>query len=191
MSENATSAPELTQARLKELLHYNPDEGVFTWRVRRKGTRSDQVAGGKQSCGYVEIRIDGKRHLAHRLAFLYVTGAVPSGPVDHINHNRSDNRWGNLREATVSQNLGNARLSKRNKSGHKGVYWDKRDGRWLAHIGMNGRVKRLGRFTDINDAISAYTAAAQSHFGEFANAARREQGRQPETEIVPSGLITG
>ena len=90
----------LTQARLKKLLSYNTDTGEFRWRVTRRGAaRAGSVAGCVRHDGYVRIAIDGKRYLAHRLAWLYVHGElVPE--LDHANGVRSDNRLDNLRPAT-------------------------------------------------------------------------------------------
>lgn len=171
MSKHATATPALTQARLRGLLNYDPDSGIFTWADRRYGVRQNLVAGTLKPSGYVRIGIDGRMYSAHRLAFLYMTGEFPCGDVDHINHDRSDNRWGNLRVASRAQNLGNASLSKRNKSGFKGVSWNKQSRKWQAHICVGGRSKFLGLFIDIEKAAAAYASAAREHFNEFAHAA--------------------
>ncbi len=92
---------ELTQKRLKELLHYDPDSGVFTWKVNRGGiAKAEVVAGCIGSHKYILINVDRKRYLAHRLAFLYMENHFPVNQVEHINRIKSDNCWGNLRHST-------------------------------------------------------------------------------------------
>ncbi|PWC54682.1 hypothetical protein TSA6c_00105 [Azospirillum sp. TSA6c] len=163
------SNSELTQARLRDLLTYDPQTGIFTWRVDRGTAKAGQAVSCVSGAGYVQIRIDGKRHSAHRLAFLWMTGNWPDKQVDHINRDRVDNRWGNLRLANSSQNLANRPLNRNNTSGVKGVCWDRRDEKWSARIRANGKRRFLGCFSDINDAAAAYDAAAKQHFGDFAN----------------------
>ena len=90
----------ITQSELKELLNYDPATGVFTWLVSRGRVKASSVAGHVHSRGYIVIMVDGRRHLAHRLAFVYMTGTFPDDQVDHINEIKADNRWINLREAT-------------------------------------------------------------------------------------------
>lgn len=159
--------PELTQARLKELLHYDPGTGVFTWRFSRRRVKRRDVAGSDNGSGYISIAIDGGRYRAHRLAWLYMTGKWPNGDVDHVNRCRSDNRWENLREATRSQNCANRPLAAENTSGARGVSWSKRDEKWRAEIRVNGKIRYLGVYSDIGDAAAAYSSAAEKAFGEF------------------------
>ncbi len=111
----------ITQARLKELFTYNPETGIFT----RKAQRGSQKAGSKAGClnrsnGYVAIMVDYRSRHAHRLAWIYMTGETPKN-IDHINGNRSDNRFENLRNVETQQNNTNASLQKRNKTGFVGV----------------------------------------------------------------------
>ena len=115
----------ITIEQLKEVLEYNHDTGVFNW-IKRNGPRAKvgDVAGCK-SDGYIVIKINRKRHPAHRLAYLYMTGNFPENLIDHINHIRDDNRWANLRDATNSQNGSNRVKGKNNTSGYKGVRWNK------------------------------------------------------------------
>lgn len=153
--------PALTAARLRELLHYFPETGVFTWKISRGLAVVGAEAGTKVSNGYIHICID--RHVigAHRLAWLYVHGKWPKSNIDHINRNKVDNRIANLREATTSENGQNTLVNKRNTSGYKGVSWLSCRNRWRALITVNGKKHNLGLFKDPKDAYAAYCAAAQ------------------------------
>jgi hypothetical protein len=162
-------ATELTQARLKELLHYNPDTGVFTWLASPRGGWAGKTAG-YASNGYRRLRINERQYLAHCLAWLYMTGSWPSKQIDHINADRSDNRISNLRLATRSQNGANARRRVDNTSGAKGVSWHRITGKWSASLAVNGRQYHLGLFDSTAEASAAYAAAAERHFGQFARA---------------------
>jgi hypothetical protein len=94
---------------LTSVLHYTPETGEFLWNLPRPKIRVGQRAGyKKKNTGYIYIEIDGKSYSAHRLAWFYVTGTFPKKQIDHINRNRSDNRYENLREATNSQNKANS-----------------------------------------------------------------------------------
>ena len=116
---------ELNQSRLKELLAYDPDTGVFTRLVKsNRNVRIGAVAGTCDSKGYGQISVDGKLYRAHRLAWLWMTGAWPVAQLDHRNGVRHDNRWENLREATNGENNQNAAIRSNNTSGFMGVCWD-------------------------------------------------------------------
>ncbi|WVS23993.1 hypothetical protein QkW1_70 [Ralstonia phage QkW1] len=156
----------LTQQRLKELLNYDPETGEFTWRFNRKGVLAGCRAG-TISYGYVSIRIDGVRLMAHRLAWLYMTGKWPADVIDHINLDKADNRFFNLHEATIQQNLVNQRG--RSVSGLKGVV--KVKGRWRAVIHRDGKTRHIGYFDTAEGAHEAYAAEANKLHGEFARAA--------------------
>lgn len=151
----------LTQERLKELLHYDPDTGVFTWRITKRAAKQGAVAGHVSSKGYRHISVDRKLYLAHRLAWLYQTGCWPLDEMDHINRCRDDNRIANLREANRTINCQNTSLSKNNRTGHRGVGWHKSTGRWRARIQAQGKMMALGYFDDIEHAVAAYSAAAR------------------------------
>lgn len=160
----------LTQERLREALDYDPATGAFTWRIPRRGLFVGDRAGYVNKQGYTFIRVDGHLYLAHRLAFLWVDGAMPV-IVDHINGDPADNRWANLRACTQRENTRNKRASKANTSGAKGVYWDAARGKWLAAIGIDGRNKYLGRFATIDEAKAAYAVASHQLHGEFGRVA--------------------
>ena len=158
----------LTQARLKELLHYDQGTGKFTWLVGRLCIRKGSIAGTTDIQGYRVVKIDGKSYKAHRLAWLYMVGGWPLDEIDHINTDRADNRWVNLRAATHGQNQANSRVQKNNTSGYKGVAWAKRQRRWRAQIRTNNKTKNLGYFKDISVAAAKYAEAAENTFGKFA-----------------------
>lgn len=148
----------VTQDRLKEILEYDPNTGLFT-RIKKVsiGAKIGDVAGSKYSNGYINISIDGKRYGAHRLAILYMTGEFPEFNADHINGIRDDNRWENIRSVTHRENCLNQRMPRHNSTGFVGIY--KEQGKWRARVQFNKKNIHLGCFDDLNDAISARKAA--------------------------------
>ena len=160
---------ELTQDRLRELLHYDPLSGVFTHRVTRGGrAQVGTVAGSRVTSGHVQIKVDRRGYLAHRLAFLYMTGEWPAAEVDHINRVRDDNRWDNLRPATHAQNMVNKQFPC-NSTGFRGVVrFGKRFGAAI-YVGCDGKKKRihLGMFATAEEAHQAYLTAARELHGDF------------------------
>lgn len=156
----------LTQSQLKSALKYDPRTGLFVWlkdvRTGRYGTqfacRKGDIAGSIGARGYVLIGVGGVVYRACRLAFLYRNGVWPTVDVDHINGDRSDDRWVNLREATRSENNQNQRIPRsNNKSGYLGVcaYRSK----WHAQIKVDGVRHHLGYFEDPEEAHLVYLAA--------------------------------
>lgn len=149
----------ITQERLKELLSYDPDTGVFTWKVSRGNCKScdkaGSIAAGSGGKSYLQIMVDGKRYLAHRLAWIHRHGHFPPHEIDHINGDGVDNRLCNLRSVTGSENRKNRRLQSNNISGTCGVYWHKASGKWQAQIKVDSKYLHLGSFEDINDAVKA------------------------------------
>lgn len=160
----------LTQARLRELLHYDPETGEFRWRNDTKySLRAGRIAGGVgASNGYRVIGVDGDIYRAHQLAWLYMTGRWCWPMIDHRDGNPANNCWNNLRRATYSENNANRALQRNNRSGFKGV--SLRGGKWRARIRKNGRLHALGAFATPEAAHAAYVAAAHRLFGEFARA---------------------
>ena len=148
----------LTQTELKRLWDYNPSTGIFTRLVRNNGrVNVGDVADSLRLDGYIQIQISGKTYLCHRLAWLYMTGNFPNEQTDHLNGIRHDNRWVNLRDATNSINQQNQRGPKsNNKSGHLGVSWYTRNGKWRADIKVNGKSFHLGTFDDVHEAAECY-----------------------------------
>jgi hypothetical protein len=156
----------ITPERLREVLHYDPDTGKFTWRVSRRCVRAGDEAGGlNKHLGYRYIGVDGRRIPSHRLAWLYMTGDWPDGEIDHINRDRADNRWSNLRAASATENRANSKLRADNSSGLRGVVWDFQRRLWMARI----KNSHIGRFATKEEAARAYDAAAIRLFGDFAN----------------------
>lgn len=151
----------LTQAGLKEALHYDADSGIFRWKISKNNrVKLFQAAGHLDFYGYIKIRFQGKLYFAHRLAWLYVNGKWPTNQIDHINGVRNDNRICNLRCATVSQNLQNLRNARSdNKSGFLGVGLHKRSNKYYAHIRIGGKLKHLGSFKTAEQAHAVYLAA--------------------------------
>lgn len=161
--------PAITQSRLKELLHYDPETGVFTRRVSRSGGGlAGSVAGTVGRDGYSRIQYAGRQYLAHRLAFLYMTGEFPAESVDHINRDRSDNRWGNLRPASTVENLRNKSPYSNNSSGFRGVSLDKRLKKWKSYGAANGKLVYLGMFLTAEEAAATSRAWRDEHYGEFS-----------------------
>lgn len=163
------NAADLTAERLRELLDYDPGTGIFTNRTRRStNTVVGAQAGYAKRAGYRVIRLDRILYYANRLAWLYVHGEWPKGMVDHADGDPSNDRIGNLRDATRAQNGWNAGVRADNTSGHRGVHWSKIHERWVASIQVNGRRTCLGYFADITAAAKAYDAAAARLFGAYA-----------------------
>ena len=154
---------------LQKILSYDPETGVFTWKVRpSKSIVEGSVAGSVDSTGYRKIRLKKKAWLAHRLAWLFGTGKDPGDlTVDHINRDPLDNRLQNLRLATRQQQQCNTGVRLDNKSGFKGVSFSRKRSQWVAYIGLNGKNKNLGWFATKEEAAAAYQEAAASHYGEF------------------------
>ena len=160
----------ITADELREVLAYDPSTGVFTWRIHQgfQSPSIGSVAGTDHSEGYRYICIRRRQYGAHRLAWLYMTGAWPAEDIDHANCDRKDNHFANLREATRAQNNRNARLSRNSQSGRKGVSWCRQMRKWRARIGIGGQTVILGYFDDIDEAAATYAIAARNHHGEFA-----------------------
>lgn len=150
----------LTQARLKELLDYNPETGLVTRLVCTANRHKvGEIVGAKGARGYLQATIYSKKYMLHRLIWLWVHGVWPTNDVDHRDRNRANNKLGNLREATRSENNHNSGLSRANWSGFKGVAWDKNRCLWVATICAAGKSHRLGRFKTPEAASEAYLAA--------------------------------
>ena len=153
----------LTSERLRQVLRYDPETGIFIWRKARQKVCVGGRAGGLSDKGYIRIMIDGKRYRAHRLAWLWMTGNWPPHEIDHRDLDKANNVWGNLRLANDTQQNGNKPLLRNNTSGYRGVSFDKRNKRWRAMIGD----KNIGKFRTRGEAAAAYAVAARAYFGPF------------------------
>jgi hypothetical protein len=155
----------ITQSELKQILDYNPDTGIFTWKINCRNSKLGKVAGCMHHTGYICITINQKQYQLHRLAWLYMHGETPKNQIDHINCIKDDNRIINLRECTIKQNAFNRKISVTNTSGVKGISFNKHLKKWTAYI--NG--KGLGYFSDINEAKDILMKKRIELHNEFAN----------------------
>jgi len=161
----------ITAARLREVLHYNPETGVFTWRVRLGqrcviGARAGTVRKDRRPRR--SINIDGLYYAEHNLAWLYMTDEWPAHEIDHRNNDATDNRWGNLRPATREQNTQNARRRADNSTGFKGVQVHE-NGRYYARVQINGERIFVGSFETPEEANAAIVKRRQELHGAYCN----------------------
>ncbi|KAK46241.1 HNH endonuclease [Caballeronia jiangsuensis] len=159
----------MTQKALKEALHYNPETGIFTFLKSMGSSRKGKQVGHNNPKRYVSITLNGVTFYAHRLAFLYMTGAFPKEATDHINRNRSDNRWCNLRAVSIAENNQNYSLRKDNTSGYRGVSFHKNKKKWLAYIVINKKRNDLGYFDTAAEAGAVADAARSKHFVAYVS----------------------
>lgn len=156
---------------VREYLDYNPYTGIITWKLNRgKKVKAGSEAGTDNGIGYLAIKLDGKCYKAHRVAWFLKTGEWPKGVIDHINNNRSDNRWENLRVTSVQGNNFNKGIAKNNNSGATGVRFIQSNKKWRAYIRANKKSHHLGYFTTKEAAEEAYQKAKQNlHAIEVSN----------------------
>lgn len=160
----------MTAEEARQLFSYNPETGDLAWRISLNNRApSGYVVGSNTNSGYLQTQVRGERYLAHRIAWLMTYGEWPKEHIDHINGDFRDNRLCNLRLATNAENRRNTKLNRRNKTGFKGVSFDKTRNKWTAHISVCRQQKNLGRFNTPEEAYVAYCKAAAELHGEFAN----------------------
>jgi len=152
----------LTQNRLKELLHYDPETGIFTWiKPNANRIKAGSAAGHLDSVGYLRLTIDYKSERLHRLACLYMTGRLPPVHADHINGIKTDNRWINLRSVSKEINAKNKCIRSDNNSGVTGVYWRRDRNKWAVQVRVNRKTKTIGSFSSFDDAVIARKTAEE------------------------------
>ena len=162
------------QASIDELqgvFSYDAATGVVKWRVDWHKAKAGDVVGTPTGHGYLMVRYKRQRYYLHRLIWALVTGAWPAALVDHVDMDGENNRWRNLREATKSTNAANRGATRANTSGHKGVVYCKRTGRWRAQIKHEGKMFTNGRHDTPEQASVAYAQLAARLFGEHARVA--------------------
>lgn len=154
---------KLTQARLREVVKYDPETGVFTANDRRLRYRKygERCGSLNKSEGYRQLPIDGVQYREHRLAFLYMTGEWPTHHVDHINRVKDDNRWCNLRDVPAVLNMQNIAVRSDNTSGYRGVSWNPATGKWAAKCTYRKKRNTLGYFDDKEEANEMVTMFRQ------------------------------
>jgi hypothetical protein len=164
---NSIPADDLLSS-LRVALSYDQCTGEFRWLTspRKKSDLRGQIAGKIGTHGYRLIGFGGKLYSAHRLAWLYVHGEWPPGYIDHINHDRLDNRIDNLRCTNQSENTSNRSSPRRDCNGMMGVQYNWK--KWTAKIRVNGKVIYLGRFDTMEEAGRAYDEAVRLHRGPHA-----------------------
>lgn len=173
---------DLTQQEIKSLVDYNPETGEFVWRPRSEkdnyhgwnGVYAGKPAGTTDRAGwngYKLLTLRAKQYKYHRLVWLWMTGSFPPDGVniDHINGDKADNRWCNLRLATVSQNGANAKLSKANKSGAKGVFFrSDLKKKWGANLKVGNVILQRWCFETFEEALAQRREWEREYFGEYA-----------------------
>lgn len=152
---------------LKKSFYYDPSTGVFTRIKNVSQCKIGDVAGSLMKIGYLRISFKNKSYLAHRLAWLYMTGKLPKNEIDHINGIKTDNRWCNLREATRSENSMNKPIQKNNTSNFPGVSFIKSTKKWRAYAKLNKKQIWLGSYETALKAYEVYKEFTMKHFGDF------------------------
>lgn len=174
MAKRQLPSPEL----LRQLLAYDPETGRLRWRERsddffstgyRNARAWNALHAGSPALdkvdqyGYRGGMVLGVRVSAHRAIWAIVTNRWPAHQIDHVNGDRADNRFANLRDVTNEMNARNKKRHRFNSSGHNGVSWDKGCQKWRVHIGLGGKIKYIGVYPRIEDAVAARAAAECGH----------------------------
>lgn len=160
----------LSSKLVGEYLNYDPSSGVVRWK-KRTGPQCQlgEQAGNVDSNGYRQIQFFGKRYKTTRIIWLLMTGAWPSDEIDHVNRDRADDRWENLRIATHAQNMANQNIMRVNNiSGYRGVCWHKSTKKWAVQV-KGHRPCHCGLFENKEDAARHYDEIVRALYGEFAS----------------------
>lgn len=171
----------LPAEELNRILRYEPETGKLYWRTRpismfpciRIANMWNTRYSGLEALntlspsGYLRGPMLGGWYQAHRVIYAIQTGEWPIDQIDHINGNKSDNRWINLRKASCSQNCMNRGINSLNTSGFKGVCWVKSINKWRVQIQVNKRRIWVGDFSDKGEAAEKYSLAAKKYHGDY------------------------
>lgn len=155
------------QSSLLSIFNYNPKTGNITHKETTLSGRAGELAIYKQSRGYLCVAIGRKSYLAHRVIFMMQEGRWPHH-TDHINHDKADNRWSNLRDVTQADNNRNMPKQANAASGFVGVSLHKPTNRYRAYITADGKSKHLGLFDTVEEAVAARKMASLD-YGYHAN----------------------
>lgn len=159
----------ITADYLRKVLTYSKETGVFRWKEKTSlRIVIGEVAGSVNREGYRKIQLRGNKYSASRLAYLHMTGNWPSGEVDHINHDKDDNRWSNLRDIPSHLNKLNKPLYAKNKTGVPGVIKERTCNRWKVTIKHDGNAVYIGLFETFFDAVAA-RKSAENLYGFHVN----------------------
>lgn len=154
----------LTREMLASVLTFDPEKGRFYWVAGAgRGKPEGKEAGSFDAHGYGQINVFGKVWKEHRLAWLWIYGELPSDQIDHINHDRRDNRPCNLRAANNVENHKNRPMQNSNKSGFIGVHFNKNAKKYEAYITVDKVRQKLGYFDNFEDAVAARKAANEKY----------------------------
>ena len=153
------------------MLNYDPITGILTWRKGRGGYPAGSKAGCLDSKGYIQISINKKKYRAHRIAWALHTGMDPGDlEIDHIDLNKQNNAFSNLRLANRLENCWNRPKVNKSVGSLKNVYFRKTSGKWFSQITVNGKYIYLGTYDSQHLAYKAYCEAANKFHGNFARA---------------------
>lgn len=151
---------QIDPKRIEQCVSYCPDSGRLAWTT---GQFAGKTISGTNTKGYIQLQIDGITLLGHRVCYCLMTGSMPPMDIDHIDGDKTNNTWSNLRLVNNSDNHKNMKIFKTNSSGVAGVAWNPIKNRWDSYITSRNRRFYLGRFKNFFDAVCARKAAEIKH----------------------------
>lgn len=169
--ENIISKPNITPLveEIKKLLWYDKESGLFFCRVAlHRNVKPWRTVGNFESKGYLQIKLGNHFYMAHRLAWRYVTGNDPGdNQIDHVDLNKNNNAFSNLRLVTNKQNCENRKINARNKTGYRGVYM--KGNRFVAEICHNYVRIKIGSYTTLQEAVDEVAKKRKELFTHAKN----------------------